>query len=81
MTCKHIFGTCQNWSFGPFHHSSIEVLQIAQLLALVFFPSFSSERKSERIERKFKTENPNHCKTTVEIGLKAEDLKWKTFCQ
>jgi hypothetical protein len=64
----------QNWSFGPFYHSRIEVLQIAHLLALV------SERKS-KIERKFKTKNPDHCKTTVEIGLKAEDLKWKTFCQ
>jgi hypothetical protein len=37
----------------------IDVLQIAQLLALVIFVSVSPMRKSERIERKFKTQNPN----------------------
>ena len=45
------------WSI--LYHSRIEALQIAQLLALVIFQLvFSYERKSERIERKFITQDP-----------------------
>ena len=50
----------QNGCFGQLYCSRIEVLGIAQLLTFVSFVSvFSRERKSERIERKFKTQNPN----------------------
>ena len=39
--------------------SRLEVFQITQLLALLIFVSFSYDRKSTSIERKFKTQNPN----------------------
>ena len=52
---KKPFGTWQNWCFGQFYHSRIDVLQIAQLLVLFIFMSVSSENKSEKIKRKFKT--------------------------
>ena len=51
----------KNWCFGQFYHSRIQVLQIAQLMALVIFVLVSlmwAVRKSERIERKFKKRNP-----------------------
>ena len=58
-----------NWCYGQFYQSRIEVLQIAQFLALVIFcVNFSSERKSERIERKFKTQNPNLSSTWKKSG-------------
>ena len=46
----------QNWCFGPFYHSRIEVLQIAQLLAIVIFVSVSLVRENLRGLR----ENLNH---------------------
>ena len=45
----------QNWCFGHFYHSRIEVLQNCSACLSV---SFSLEKKSERNETKFKTQNP-----------------------
>ena len=50
----------QNWYCDQFYCSRIEVLKIAQLLALVIFVSVSLVREILRgFERKFKTQNPN----------------------
>ena len=50
----------KNWCFGQFYRSRIEVLKITKLLTFVIFVSVSLVRKKpERIERKFKTQNPN----------------------
>ena len=56
----------QNWCFGNFYHSRIEVLQIAQLLALVIFVSDSLVRENLRGLR----ENFKHkIRTLVEFTL------------
>ena len=44
----------QNWCFGQFKHSRIDFCKIAQIFTYV---CFSNERKSEIIDRKFKTQN------------------------
>ena len=49
----------QNWCFDQSYHSRTEVLQIAQLLALVIFVSVSPVRENlKRIEIKFDSQNP-----------------------
>ena len=50
-TCKKTIwhlAIWQNWCFGQFYHSKIEVLQIAQLLAIFIFVSFSLVRENLR---------------------------------
>ena len=49
----------QNWCLGQFNRSRIEVLQIAQLLALVIFVSFFLVRENLRgLRENLKTQNP-----------------------
>jgi hypothetical protein len=55
----------QDWCFGQSYHSRIEVLQIAQLLAVVIFESFSLVRENLRQKR----ENFKHKIRTYVIGL------------
>ena len=51
----------QNWRFGEFYHSRIKVFANCSAFCSNHFRfSFSRERKHEKIERKFKTQNPIH---------------------
>ena len=59
QSCKksHLdLAICQNWCFGQFYHSRIEVLQNYSASFLSAF-LMKSERTSKRIERNFKTQN------------------------
>ena len=57
----------ENWCFGQFYHSRIEFLQNCPVFLSV---SFSRERKSERNERKYKTQNLilRRCRHSVRHG-------------